>query len=57
MDCIGVGWMTRSINRLRHQLGTLLVLGSQLSVLSLAWGSVLVLGSLGSVFPRNIYLL
>jgi len=35
MDCIGVGWMTRSINRSHYQLG-----------LALEW----LLGLLGSIF-------
>ena len=41
MDCVGVGWMTCSINRSRHQLGA-------------CWRSNMLLGLLGSVVHGEI---
>jgi len=44
MDCVGVVWMSFSINRSHHQLGT-------------CWRSNMLLGLLGSVFHnKNKYL-
>jgi hypothetical protein len=37
MDCVGVVWMTCSINSSRHQLGA-------------CWRSIMLLGSLGLIF-------